>query len=109
MDMIDMVERANARILDQNPTSSQLTERLGVVTAELADAYRTIDRLRAECQSALDERDRARYEEAYAGHEICDADLEAQKRATWNARVGERIAAAAAIVCAAIAIAQAFI
>lgn len=108
MDMIDMVERANARILDQNPTRSQLTERLGVVTGELADAYRTIDRLRAECQSALDERDRARYQEAYAGHEICDADLEAQKHATWNARVGEAIAVAAALVFAAIVIAQSF-
>ena len=106
--IIDMVEQNNARLIAQNPTTAQITDRLNEVTEELGGAYRTIDRLRDECRRALAERDEALRSRDLVEHEMCDADLEAQKHATWNARVGEAIAAVAAVVFAAIVIAQAF-
>lgn len=127
--IIDMVKRKNAEILDRNPTIDQLQTRLQLVTDELEDAYRTIDRLRAECAQALNERNEANQEldeifddDEAAIHKPCIADLKAQKdltrqaesaaaeqkQATWNARVGESIAVAAALAFAALVIAQSF-
>lgn len=106
--IIDMVEQKNDRLLSQNPTTAQLKDRLHEVTEELGGAYQTIDRLRAECRRALGERDQARRDRDLIEHEMCDADLEAQKHATWNARAGEAIAVVAALVFAAIVIVQAF-
>lgn len=109
--LIDMVEQNNARLIAQHPSTDQLCERLAEVTEELGGAYRTVERLRGECQRALGERDEARRDRdlidnpiAFEAHERCDADLEAQKRATRNARRGELIAGVAALVFAALAI-----
>lgn len=62
-----------------------------------------IERLRADLERALAERDQYR-EDFENAHEMCDADLEAQKRDTRNARTGEVIATVMAVLFAAAAI-----
>lgn len=113
--LIDMIERKNAQLLAQNPSTGQLTERLTQVTDELGDAHQAIDRLHDECLQALAERDQARHERdlserpiVFEDHTACDVGLAVQQRATRNARLGEVIAIIAAVVFAAAVIVQAF-
>lgn len=109
--LIDMIERKNAQLIAQNPSTGQLTDRLNQVTEELGDAHQAIDRLHDECFQALAERDQARHERdllADNDHEACEAKLGVQRQATRNARIGEVIAIIAAAGFAAAVIVQAF-
>lgn len=68
---------------------------LGHLPEENTDLRGQISRLRAECLRALAERDEA-IEVFENAHELCDADLEAQKRLTRAALLAPKILATAA-------------
>ena len=76
---------------------------LGTLPQELAASQREAERLRTQCRMALDERDQA-IEAFESGHEICDADLEAQKRLTRVALRSPKLIAAVVLLLIAIAL-----
>jgi hypothetical protein len=78
--------------------------RLAEVTEQLDDVHNRTERIRAEVLRALADRDTAREErdraidDVESGHEMCDADLEAQKQLTRVALRAPKMLAAAAVL-----------